>query len=427
MDRKTNSVSFSSIPAEVLLQITKLVPDLRSLHSLALAEPAVYRLWGAYGTEILLAVTSNRVCITPQIRDLIWLVALLRSTRMPAWSLDTFVERFVKPTMVYNNPPEPPCAVPSPKYCPFSVLATASRIHDFTQSCLEYYLEKLRRVQSRLRRLTGNYFAFYTRPFGPYDLMVPGWRRLADSTPCETRYMGAASWVEEQIVLRAFWRLQLLYDFKRAARNSRLAAWSRSDTDRILNLRVDELFPEFWPLLAPHHEIINVCEYLQASDENSSLPEILPERKVEVRIGPRDIVLDDGYMGQRLSYVPRSLLVQGGVHIIEAVIRDDQSPIKGASFSLFRCYGFAFWDTPRLATLNLYSKHCSLAVFSHYWYSWRSLLSAEELATVERRLAAEEGEKTRQMWEMYELNIDMWRGFAQFVADTSESSSERQI
>lgn len=426
MNRKyIHSGSFTLIPAEVLLQIAKLVPDLRSLHSLALAAPAVYRLWGHYGTEILLAVTSNHVFITPQLRDLIWLVALLRSTEMPAWSLDTFIKRFVEPTMLYNKPPEPPCAMPVPKSCPFSVLGTASRIYDLTQSCLGYSLEKLRNVQPRLRRLTRPNYFFFTRPYGPYELMVPGWRRHANSTPCETPYMGAAFWIEEKIVLRAFWRLQLFYDFKRAARKFQLTAWPHSDTDRIINLRLDELFPEFWPLLAQHHEIISVCEYLQRFDENSSLPERLPAIKVNVRIGPHDIAPDAMYIGQRPSYAPGRLLIRDREHIVAGVIRSDQSPIKGASFALFRCYGLAFWDISRLEMLNLCDKKG--LVFSNYWYSWRSLLSTEELAEVEGRLAAEEGEIKRRSWEMYERNINMGWGFAQFAADADEICSVHQI
>ncbi|KFY21676.1 hypothetical protein V493_07200 [Pseudogymnoascus sp. VKM F-4281 (FW-2241)] len=405
------------MPAEVLLQITKLVTDLRSLHSLALAEPAIYRLWGVYGTEILLAITSNRLLITPQLRDLIWLVALLRSTEMPAWSLDTFIERFVKPTMIHNNPPEPPCVVPAPKSCSFSVLGTASRIHDLTQLCLEYYLEKLRGVQPRLRRLAEHDSSFYIRPFGPYDLLVPGWRRHANGTPSETPYMGAASWIEEQIVLRAFWRLQLLYDFKQAAQKSQLTTWPHSDTVRIINLRVDELYPEFWPHLAQYHEIISVCEYLQGGNENSSLPKSLPARKVNIRIGPHNMALVARYIGVRSLYAPEGLSMRDYVHVLKAAIGSDESPIKGASFALFRCYGFALWDTPRLAALKLCDRQFISTYLSNYWYSWRSLLSTEELAAVERRLAAEEGEKRKRSWEIYERNVNMGRDFTEFMAD----------
>lgn len=239
------SASFTSIPPEVLLEIMKLVPDLRSLHSLALAVPAVYRLWGNFGAEILQAVTSNRVFTSPQLRDLVWLVALLRSAEIPTWSLDTFLEGFVKPTMERNRSPEPPCAVPAPTSCSFSVLGTASRIHDLTQLCLEHYLERLRGVQPRLRRLvSGN--LDYRAAYRPYNLLVPCWRHRANS-PYDTPYMGAASWVEEHIVLRAFWRLQLFYDFKRAAQTSKLTAWSHLDTARIAKRQfvVADIFPQY--------------------------------------------------------------------------------------------------------------------------------------------------------------------------------------
>ncbi|KAH7419224.1 hypothetical protein BKA64DRAFT_11151 [Cadophora sp. MPI-SDFR-AT-0126] len=398
--------SINTAPPEILLQIAKSVPDLRSLHHLALALPSIYRLWKSHGSEILREVASNRNVTTPQVRDLILLVVLLRSGEMPVWSFNTLLERFVRPTMVFNNPPESPCSIPTPTSCPFSVLGTAGRMYFLTQSCLEYYLERLRVVQPRLQRPVDQRFD-YEAPYGPYEMMVPGWLREVDGVFYETPRMGPPSWIEQQVVLRAFWRLQLLYELRRAAKESRLDHWSESDVSRTTNLQLDELFPCVHPHMTTYHEIVSVQEYLQesgGSDHHSQ------EGPAEAQMGlaeiPEDawhIVLASGTV-RRLEYSPKDLLKRGQVHLaLHGLITRDESPIKGIAFSTFRRLGFAFWDDQRLATLKLADgplERGQAAMFtkrpSQFWFSWRSLLSEQELAAVVKELADAEDEMTRQ-------------------------------
>ncbi|RYO84412.1 hypothetical protein DL764_009337 [Monosporascus ibericus] len=399
--------SFESIPPEILLHIIRHVPDLRSLHSSALAAPSVFRLWGDFGANILQTITSNRIVTTPQVRDLILLVALLRSGEMPAWSLDIFVEQFMRPTMM-NQPPEPSCVVPSPSACPFSVLTTASRIYNLTQSCLEHYLDKLRAVQPRLRRPADPKFS-YMAPYGPDELMVPGWQRQTDGVPYNTPYMGPASWEEAQVVLRAFWRLQMFHDFKRAALNSRLTAFPRLDVERIVGLRLEELFPCVHPHMTQYHEILSVSDYLQEPDASTHLIDRPPGRKVDHMTGPPEIPKDAyclvSYTGKvrHLSYVPDGLWRRPWIHPIHQLIHDEQSPIRGVSFEVFRRLGFVLWDENRLAALGLAQtppvrgqKPPPVKGHWTYWYSWRSILSKEELSQVEMRLEAEEAAKRRR-------------------------------
>lgn len=111
-----------------------------------------------------------------------------------------------------------------------------------------------------------------------------------------------------------------------------------------------------------------------------------------------------------LYYVPEGLSRRTSIHTIRGVIHDDESPIKGVSFALFRRLGFALWDDQRLAALGLDhaplergKRYVPTGGPSKYWYSWRSLLSAEELAQAETRL--EESEQAWQAWLNHERSM----------------------
>jgi hypothetical protein len=297
--------------------------------------PVVYRLWGRYGAENLRVVTSNRTVTTPQVRDLIWLVALVWSAELPAWGLDTFLERSVRQAMIMYSPPDPPYAVPAPKSCLFGVLVTASRVHgQQTQSCLRRYL-KLRAVQPRLRRPASPSFN-YTAPYVPYELMAPGWQRKTDGVPYDTPYIGVASWVEVQVVVRAFWRLPLLHDLRRATRRSRLEGWPQRDVDRIARLQLEELFPHIHPHMLQYHELKTVRECLQLFYERIRPPEMLSPHEIPDdawhRVRPREPI-------QPLHYIPNGLWRRVMFLPAFGVIFRDEFPIKGVSFEIFRRLG----------------------------------------------------------------------------------------
>ena len=211
----------------------------------------------------------------------------------------------------------------------------------------------------------------------------------------------------EQVVFRAFWRLQLLYDFRRAGKQSRLDGWSESDVSRIANLQLDELFPCAHPHMTTYHEIVSVQEYLDESS-GGDLPPQEEASKEDVGLAeiPDDAwswVLRSGTV-RHLQYSPNGLLNRGPVHLaLHGLISRDESPINGVSFSVFRRLGFALWDNQRLATLQLADEPLYVGQEttlrkrpSQFWFSWRSILSEEELAVVVNRLSDAEDEVTRQ-------------------------------
>lgn len=392
MKIKRQAASLPNLPPEIQLQIAKLLPDLRSIHHLVITVPSMYRIWKSYNSELVFAATSDVATTTPQIRDLIWLVALLRSDELPSWTLDDFLVDFVRPTMMWHSRPVMPCVLPQPKSCPLSVLMTATRIHNFTHSCLEFYLNRLRAVQPRLQRPIDDTFDYNT--FGPDGKIVLGWLRHPHSEYYETPQMERPSWIEQQVVLRAFWRLQVYHEFSRA----RLSSWSSNDREKIAGLKLEEMWPYEPSYMQMYHEIASVQEYLQhlgeppqmsvTGETSKSSPEL-----IDIPATAWYTIQSTGCISH-YHYAPNGLQSRGLISVVvHGLVYQWHSPTLGVDFAKFRRSGMAIWDTPRLVALHLMDlPHDERPAGvpcknpSQYWFSWRSLLSEEEIVEETRRL-----------------------------------------
>lgn len=65
--------------------------------------------------------------------------------------------------------------------------------------------------------------------------------------PTKVRDAGSPSLVEEQRAARAFWRLQLLYDLRKAARGNLLATWPAEDVDTLRSYNQTQLLFLYYP------------------------------------------------------------------------------------------------------------------------------------------------------------------------------------
>lgn len=395
-----------SLPPEILLQVAKWLPDLASLHAFALAAPTVYRLLHRHGGDVLEDITSNTFFTTPHTRDLIRLIVLARASALPAWTVDGFTQQFLRPTMMLESSPGGTNVPPVPAELPLSILGTAKRVHNWVQLCLAHHLRRLRVAQPRLRRPADPGFN-YTHGFGPDDAMVPGWRRRCAGVPYDTPIMGPACWVEEQVVVRALWRLQLFYDLKWAAREGRFGAWPAEDMQRLSYISLEELFSPPHPLLAQYQELLTITEFLQDMTGQASVTAIPAVSELTSTCPLQGIPETDEYwihsplLGSR--YEPPGLRARPHVDLtLTSVINADESPIRGAPTRIFRRLGFAIWSDSRLALLGLENEPRRRATsrapsrpFADYWFQWRSLLTQEELCSVEEDLEKRDQERRR--------------------------------
>ncbi|KAG6009921.1 hypothetical protein E4U21_000692 [Claviceps maximensis] len=222
------------LPNELYLEILFGISDIASLDSVLRASPKAYRLFDNHSVAITDAVLdSGYTC--GHIRVVFRIIALLRSGTLPIKSLEHFQERVLDESMQYRYrvrasrtglAPQKIAKDTSPEVLK-SILATARHIHCLSHECLSLALGRLKAVE--VEHLVDK--NVYTSILDFVSVSEP---RPA-TIKFEAQDSGPPSWVEEQRATRACWRLQLIYDLKRAAQRSQLD-WSEADVSKLTNI-----------------------------------------------------------------------------------------------------------------------------------------------------------------------------------------------
>lgn len=289
------------LPPDVFLPILAAL-DLESLDSLLQASSAAYRLFDAFGAHIFEAVLSNGT--THQYTcALIRITALLRTSSLPPeahdWkSLKAFVRHESTPHR-YKRPSwtRPPARLPS-DFSPTvlrGILATYRRTVCLVISCLKFYLGRFRPL--RPLHLADESFT-YVGNLWAFDLedVVFSYEQHPKGRPFPVHDIGPPTWVEEQRLLRAFWRLQVFHEVRDLGRASRLD-WTDGDLQR-LNDKTVALFYDIPPFPIGHerypmpffsylsldvnfeHQLLwTVVSYLEEDRQTITLPDFLHTRR----------------------------------------------------------------------------------------------------------------------------------------------------
>ncbi|KAJ3954088.1 hypothetical protein N0V92_009426 [Colletotrichum tropicale] len=183
------------LPVEILEQILFSITDLRSLYHLVVALSAASRVFGSAkaGPKALDHVLGESMA--PEVITLVSLVSLVRTASLehPPAPL-AYLLRGQSPQLVRG------------------VLLTARRICCLTWACLEYYRSQWKSVTPC--HLENGPFAWGARE--------KAWRQNPQGRPYTPQPLSPPCWMEEQRVMRGFWRLQLLLDLKLAISEDRL-------------------------------------------------------------------------------------------------------------------------------------------------------------------------------------------------------------
>ncbi|TQV98931.1 hypothetical protein V2A60_007372 [Cordyceps javanica] len=213
-------MALENLPYELLLHVLSNVPDLTTLDCLLRASPAAYRLFdnGTSAVEIFECVLSDG-CVCDHVQVLMRQVALLRSGARPfppgyteytpwpvAPGILSFRRQVIEESLRHSSRQKASPAGFAPKRLDRDtepcilrgLLVTARRLTAASLDCLNFYLDELAHITSE----KGHH---------------PG---LVSGLP--------PAWSEEQRCVRTLWRLQLVFDLKRAARRGTLG-WSRKD------------------------------------------------------------------------------------------------------------------------------------------------------------------------------------------------------
>lgn len=426
------ALSLDRLPGELVLAILTELPDLASLDSAIRASPLCYRIFDSYAVEIFEAVlgcggqrlrgytTSGYTC--GHVRIVICIIAHIRSStfsdhipNLRNLEQCVFGEAMRARTQTSRDGFAPTSIDKNTTAAVLrSILATARRITWLTLDCIEFYLDRFRALKPH--QLVDKKFRFLGRPEEApnqrrHCVMAwpgrPASREIEDKTD-----LGGAYWIEEQRVMRAFWRLQLLRDLQAAAMASKLYGWPANDL-KALKTGLDPLHAyDFYryqrqvdhPMDDNSHErdpereeMLSNMEYVvqrfyinvyppqqqqKQQEQKNWWPPASSLRSVEVSRkwpNPRPRKDDD----KRI--VKRALIISA---LELASHRDwtamtDYSPLVENRFEWFRPYGVALWALERLAAFGLGGldhgfRHRSVRAMGPSYFAWFSILSPEQ-------------------------------------------------
>lgn len=253
-------LNLENLASELALLIASQIPDLVTLDSLLRASPVFFRVFEENAvnmTESVLSFGHTHRHIQFIIRS----AALIRSSKVPAPNLDHFMSwatgramykgfKSLKSTISPYH-----LAKDTTPIVLRQILATNRKITSLALDCLQFYLARFRTL----------------KPDHPIDknFALGGYRRTkkVQGKRFLAKEPGPPEWVEEQRVIRAFWRVQLVYDLKQSASS---LPWPEDDIAALLNMHPMEMYHDH-PYRVGHddfephyeyHEIYSVYHYV---------------------------------------------------------------------------------------------------------------------------------------------------------------------
>ncbi|KAH9237540.1 hypothetical protein K456DRAFT_1940227 [Colletotrichum gloeosporioides 23] len=348
--------NMEGLPVEILEQILFSITDLRSLYYLVVASPAASRVFGSAesGPKALDHVLGESMA--PEVITLISLVGLVRTASLehpPAPSVQEFVEKYTQchrdqdPSLISAAPSLAHLLRGQSPQLVRGVLLTARRICCLMWACLDYYRTWRQNPRGR--------------PYTPQPL----------SPPC---------WMEEQRVMRGFWRLQLLLDLKLATSEDRLD-WALKDSHE--GLSPDVLFAGWtWQ----KEEFLTVVDFVDHIQGGS----ILSQRSRSLPVPSQAYASSRSWQDPAYPGVPPCWMIY-----IVKLLKHPYSPIRGVPFWPYRQLGLAIWQQNKLEVLELSVVRCAPGgvhrptLPGDQEFTWRSLLSQDLIAELQASMEAE--------------------------------------
>lgn len=229
--QKTPS-GWENLPVEVKLIVVRQLPDLGSLGALFHASPAFYRTCGHDARECAETIlASGYICGHTAV--LFRLCALIRSGKLPVKTTRDLFERVTGEALCYHMRIRESARGIAPRKLDRDIdpgivrglLVTAAHIQNLAGECLQVFLARFKtlrpetnaaweggRGKKRERKKAQPYY------FDCIDGKPTG-------TVYETQDMESFEWEEEQRAIRSIWRVQLIYELKRAVLVTKVLEW----------------------------------------------------------------------------------------------------------------------------------------------------------------------------------------------------------
>ncbi|KAK8081165.1 hypothetical protein PG997_008983 [Apiospora hydei] len=255
---------FERLPTEIVFDILLRLDDLASLDCLLHASPVAYRIFDEFAVKVAETILHNgygaalkglhtkepttigiAVAFVPM---QIHLIAMIRSGTLPLNSLSDFVGRVIIPYQIGMDvvslglfQPEframptvpfvpPPLAEDTPPVIVRGLVSTARHLTSLSIDCLKFYRARFGSMKPCQPTVSAKQFESMP-PEARKDLHMEPWNDQPRGRRVPVHDIGPPTWLEEQLVIRAFWCLQTIVDIRKAATSRLLHAegWPRED------------------------------------------------------------------------------------------------------------------------------------------------------------------------------------------------------
>ena len=333
--------SFSSLPAPLPLMIVEEIEALPTLHNLLEASPTIDAVLQHDYAKIIEAILDR---YPTKLQELLHLILKIRGDDGIAKKIQTsssidfyhFLEGFLHDSSNFSKTSTTFEAVKS-------LLSTAFNIQQLTRHILHVHISRINCIKP----------SYQVDPNYTY--------RLCKGPPACREYEPARytsnSWVEEQRVSRALWRLQLYMDLV-SMREGRTS----NKIDDVTPLLRNEGPHRIWSKLAKweleeidcvHESLMEMCRIEEPDSNTSPYLVSMPIITDQPVTSPASYPYEDEYTrawAQTELHLNRQNTAVGLMRIMQN--RND-SPLRGCDLKPFWRLGFWIWDTKRMATLGL--------------------------------------------------------------------------
>ncbi|KAF1924233.1 uncharacterized protein M421DRAFT_424871 [Didymella exigua CBS 183.55] len=381
MTTNTERDAFGRLPEELRIKIIKLSPDPLSLQNLAHASPAMGRVLDKYALEIVEVVLD--VTVPVQTRRLMGAVLKARFSRFPA-SLSE-AQKVAKTDSTVATDEMRSSGTDRAAAAVWSLLATAEIVHAWSYACLEHLVRKSMELR-------------------PSTLIKKGPGRTSreqfENAESRKDYLpqctGLPSWVEEQRMIKSFWRLQFFLELQGASNKGRLGTcWLGQEVEALSKSSPDGFYNMF---SFEQEQTLTACDFLGAVTSGAinlvaavhnnayRLPTI---RWIEGAVPRCSYVEPPSFKRNKDNFFqgPENLDAnQMSYHFQRFMSSCDQYEDAGSvllafPFQPWRKYGFAIWDGKRMADLGMRDPKGKSFLRNRMKYSfrWFSILTEEDL------------------------------------------------
>ncbi|KAE8554904.1 hypothetical protein TMatcc_005540 [Talaromyces marneffei ATCC 18224] len=378
-----NDSRLCHLPTEILIEIIKLLPSFSSLWSLINAFPRFNSIFLSVPFEIFEHFLRKE---TPPCIQALMRVALVARIS-PSWFADRRdVTKYMSRYKTFDHyfdalserTKEPELAL-KVALVVRDMVETAHKIHAVAHACLDYYVEKSMTIKPEC----------WHDGLPSFDHSKLG--NQPEGRPIQPKPSGPPTYLEEQILIRLLWRLQVFIELRTANRQKNLEHWSEDNRRSIQIWFMDYLFHAFTPIsntqemFRTYNDTWNpYCE----KDQFSSLMEFV----IHVTAGDTKLkpglwelenflknlppkIYDGCYHATCLPPKPISETRRGlmttddilpatvsidemiekppaGWRLHDEMVSDRRHHYSSVPFEPYRRYGFAFWQAERMANLG---------------------------------------------------------------------------